>query len=131
MDRLLAFALIVPGIVLLALGLVDSPATHGFGLYGVLYGLFVLLLRAGLWLSVPHLSRLVAAILPTLAVFAMIAVYSFVSISPLLLAAIVAGLLFGSTLLDKPLHMSPAQHRTITIVSMAVALTTLASGFAA
>ncbi|MBW0144859.1 hypothetical protein [Sphingomicrobium clamense] len=131
MDRLLAFALIVPALVLVGIGLVDSPATHGFAFYGVMYGLFVLVLRSGLWLSVPHASRLVAAMLPIVGVFALIASYSFLAVDPLILAAIIAALLFGSTMLDKTLHMSPAQHRTITVVSIAVAVTTLISGFVA
>lgn len=122
MDRLLAAAFIVPGLVFLGLGLTESPATHGFGFWGVMYGLLVLCVRVGPWLLRPGVPRLVAALLPTLGVFAMIAGFSFLAVDPIILGGIVAGLLLLSPLLDSP------KSRTLTAVSIGIALTTLASG---
>ena len=125
MDRLLAAALIIPGIAFLGFGLVESPATHGFGLWGVMYGLLVLCVRVGPWVVRPGAARVAAALLPTLGVIAMISGFSFLAIDPLVLAMIIGGLLALSPLVDKP------RNATLTTVSLAVALTTLASGWVA
>lgn len=124
MHRLLASMLIVPGFVFLGLALLPSPATHGFGFYGVMYGLFVLVLRGGGWLAKSGIGRWMAALLPTLGVFALIAAYSFLAIDPMLLAGVVAALLLMSMFMGD-------KDRTMRVVAVAVALTTLASGWVA
>ena len=125
MDRLLAAALIVPGFVFLGLGLIESPATHGFGFWGVMYGLLVLCVRVGPWMLRPGVPRLLAALVPTLGVFAMIAAFSFLAVDPLVLAAVIALLLLLAALLDRP------RDRTLTAVSAVIAFTTLVSGWVA
>lgn len=125
MDRLLAAALIVPGFVFLGLGLIESPATHGFGFWGVMYGLLVLCVRVGPWMLRPGVPRLLAALVPTLGVFAMIAAFSFLAVDPLVLAAVIALLLLLAALLDRP------RDRTLTALSAVIAFTTLVSGWVA
>ncbi|MCJ7422097.1 DUF3429 domain-containing protein [Sphingomicrobium astaxanthinifaciens] len=139
---MLGAAGLLPPVALIALVLVENPATHDISFWGVIYGALILTFLGGCWWAFASNMRpvsnvvLVLSVLPSLGTFVMlVGLFSFAAMSPLTAGLVVGGALWLSPLIDRYLSLkrvTPRWWMTLRVpLSAALGLLTIVSGWLA
>lgn len=132
----LAVLLVVIAAIFPLLGLVDNPATRDFEVWGVVYGATVLALTAGGWPSLAMANArpvpwLLTGLTSIVAIAAMIAMFSYLTVDPSWVGIGVGALLLLSPVIDGHCGASAPWMQARWTISFGVGLLTAISGILA